>query len=34
MAMSSSIFEGMLFGPMDIEGPVLELPDDNPEAFK
>ncbi|CAL4063157.1 unnamed protein product [Meganyctiphanes norvegica] len=34
MAVSSSIFEGMLFGPMANKGSELELPFDNPEAFK
>ena len=32
--MSSSVFEQMLFGSMAIVGSELELPDDNPEAFK
>ena len=32
VAMSSCIFEQMLFGPMAIA--ELKLPDDNPEAFK
>ncbi|CAL4182148.1 unnamed protein product, partial [Meganyctiphanes norvegica] len=34
MAVSSSIFEGMLFGPMANKSSQLELPVDNPEAFK
>ena len=34
MAVSSSIFEGILFGPMAIKNSELELPVDNPEAFK
>ena len=32
--MSSSIFERMLFGPLAITSSELELPDDNPDAFK
>ena len=34
LAMSSSVFEQMLFGSMAIKGSELELPDNNPDAFK
>lgn len=34
MAMSSPTFEGMLYGPMGISGQMLELPDDDPTAFR